>query len=134
MDAALLRRRSAPRDDLSVVTHDDIRRIALSLPETFEQASYGGRPSWRTKQRMFTWLPDMEPEVLVVWVDSEEEKQALIAADPRKFSTTAHYDGHPIVLVDLQAVDDEEAAELITESWRLRAPKKLVKEWDAAHP
>ena len=134
MDSALLRRRSAPRDDLRVVTHDDVRRIALSLPETFEQASYGGRPSWRTKQRMFTWLPDMEPEVLVVWVDSEEEKQALIAAEPRKFSTTPHYDGHPIVLVDLQAVDDREATELITESWRLRAPKKLVKEWDAAHP
>jgi hypothetical protein len=117
-----------------MVTHDDIRRIALSLPDTFEQPSYGGRPSWRTKQRMFTWLPDAEPEVLVVWVDSEEEKHALITAEPRKFSTTPHHDGHPIVLVDLAAVDVDEAAELITESWRLRAPKKLVQEWDAAHP
>jgi hypothetical protein len=116
-----------------VITHDDVRRIALSLPETFEQASYGGRPSWRTKQRMFTWLPDVEPEVLVVWVESEEEKRALIAAEPKKFSTTLHYDGHPIVLVDLAAVDADEAAELIIESWRLRAPKKLVKGWDAAH-
>jgi hypothetical protein len=117
-----------------VVTHDDVRRIALSLPETSEQASYGGRPSWRTKQRMFTWLPDVEPEVLVVWVDSEEEKHALIAAEPQKFSTTPHYDGHPIVLVDLAAVDVDEVAELITVSWRLRGPKTLVKEWDAAHP
>jgi hypothetical protein len=117
-----------------VLTHDDVRRIALSLPDTFEQPSYGGRPSWRTKQRMFTWLPDVEPEVLVVWVDSEEEKRALIEAEPSKFSTTSHYDGHPIVLVALSAVDVDEATELITESWRLRAPKKLVQEWDAAHP
>jgi hypothetical protein len=116
-----------------VVTHDDVRGIALSLPETFEQASYGGRPSWRTKTRMFTWLPDAEPEVLVVWVESEEEKRAMIAAEPRKFSTTSHYDGHPIVLVDLAAVDVDEATELITESWRLRAPKKLVTAWEAAN-
>ena len=116
-----------------MVTWDDVRRIALALPGAFEQESYGGQPSWRTKQRMFTWIrPD--PEALVVWVDSEEEKHALIAAEPKKFSTTPHYDGHPIVLVDLEAVGIDEAAELITESWRLRAPKKLVKEWDAAHP
>lgn len=134
MDPSVLRARGPARDDLKVVTHDDVRRVALSLPEAFEQPSYGARPSWRTKQRMFTWLPDGEPEVLVVWVGSEEEKHALIASEPRKFSTTPHYDGHPIVLVALEAVDVAEATELITESWRLRAPKKLVKEWDAGHP
>ena len=116
-----------------MVTWDDVRSIALGLPGAFEHASYGGNPSWRTKPRMFTWIKD-DPEALVVWVDSEEEKDALIAAEPRKFSTTPHYDGHPIVLVDLVAVDVDETAELITESWRLRAPKKLVKEWDATHP
>jgi hypothetical protein len=116
-----------------MVTTDDVRRMALGLPGAFEQESYGGRPSWRTKPRMFTWIRD-DPEALVVWVDSEDEKHALIAADPAKFSTTSHYDGHAIVLVDLGAVGLDEAAELITESWRLRAPRKLVREWDAAHP
>ena len=113
-----------------MITHDDVRRIALSLPGSFEQESYGGRPSWRTKARMFTWIRE-DPEALVVWVDSEEEKQALIASEPRTFSTTSHYDGHPIVLVDMEAVDRDEAEELITESWRLRAPKALVREWEA---
>ena len=116
-----------------MVTWDEVRAIAMGLPGAFEQASYGGNPSWRTKPRMFTWIKD-DPERLVVWVDSEEEKHAVISAEPTKFSTTPHYDGHPIVLVDLAAVDRDEATELITESWRLRAPKKLVKEWDAAHP
>jgi hypothetical protein len=112
-----------------MVSEAELREIALGLPGAFEQESYGGRPSWRTKPRMFTWLRD-DPEALVVWVDSEEEKQALIAAEPAKFFTTAHYDGHPIVLVHLEAVDAAEAAELVTESWRLRAPRTLVKAWD----
>jgi len=116
-----------------MVTWDEVRRIALALPGAFEQESYGRQPSWRTKPRMFAWIRD-EPEALVVWVESEEDKHALIAAEPTTFSTSPHYDGHPMVLVDLQTVKLEEAAELITESWRLRAPKTLVKEWDAANP
>lgn len=116
-----------------MVTHDDIRAIALALPETSERASYGGRPSWRTTTRMFTWIRD-DPEALVVWVESEDEKLALIEAEPEKFFTTSHYDGEPIVLVRLDAVDDQEARELVTESWRLRAPRSLTKAWDAEHP
>lgn len=81
---------------------------------------------------MFAWLRE-DPEALVVWVDSEEEKYALIEGEPAKFFTTPHYDGSPIALVSLQAIDNAEAAELITESWRLRAPKSLVKEWDREH-
>jgi hypothetical protein len=113
-----------------VVSHDEIRAIALALPGVEERASYGGRPSWRTKTRMFTWIRE-DPEALVVWVDDEGEKQAMIASEPAKFFTTPHYDGHPIVLVRLEAVDGAEAAELIEESWRLRAAKAAVKAWDA---
>jgi len=116
-----------------VVSHDDIRSIALRLPGTLERPSYGGRPSWRTKTRMFAWIRD-DPEALVVWVDSEEEKQALVDAEPEKFFTTAHYDGQPIVLVRLEAVDRDEARELVTESWRLREPKSAVTELDADNP
>ena len=116
-----------------MVTWEDVRRIALALPGAYEHASHGGQPSFRTKPRMFAWIRD-EPEALVVWVESEEDKHALIASEPKKFSTTPHYDGYPMVLVDMKAVGVKEATELITEAWRLRAPKKLVKEWDAAHP
>ena len=54
--------------------HETVRRLALAMPGAFEQASYGGRPSFRTKQRMFTWIRE-EPEALVVWVESEGEGQ-----------------------------------------------------------
>lgn len=116
-----------------MVSTTDVRKIALALPGAYEQATHGGQPSFRTKPRMFTWIRD-DPDALVVWVDSEEDKFALIEAEPKKFSTTPHYDGYPMVLVDMDAVDRDEAGELIVESWRLRAPKGLVKEWDASHP
>lgn len=114
-----------------MITYDDVREIALTLPGSYEQPSHGGQPSWRTKPRMFAWIRE-DPEALVVWVDSIEEKQLLIENDPRTFFTTDHYDGYPVVLVRLDVVDRDEAAELIAESWAERAPKKLVKEWRAA--
>lgn len=113
-----------------MITRDDIRRIAGGLPGAYEQATYDQAPSWRTKPRMFTWIRD-DPAALVVWVASEEEKSALIAADSIKFFTTPHYAGQPIVLVSLDHVGKDEARELIVESWRLRAPSRLVKAWDA---
>lgn len=116
-----------------MVGEDDLRRIALGLPGSFEQESYGRRPSWRTKPRMFAWLRE-DPEALVVWVGSVEEKDALIQSEPDKFFTTAHYRDVPIVLVRLDTVDLEEAAELITESWCLRAPRTLVEEWERDPP
>ena len=113
-----------------MVTHDDIRTIALALPETNERASYGGRPSFRTSKQMFAWIRDA-PEALVVWVESEDDKEAMIASDPSRFFTTDHYHGHPILLVRLESIDVGEATELITDSWRLRGPKKVVAAWDA---
>src|SRR5262249_31280071 len=105
-----------------MVTGGQIRRIALSLPGAYEQVSYEGRPSWRTKPRMFAWIrPD--PEALVVWVDSLDAKDALIASEPATFFTTPHYDGYPIVLVRLGAIDQRRARELILESLRIRAPR-----------
>lgn len=110
----------------TVVTEEDVRHIALGLPGSYERQSYGGRPSWRTQPRMFTWIRD-DPDALVVWVELLEDKEALIASDSAKFFTTPHYDGHPITLVRLEAVDVDEVKELITDSWRLRAPRSLTK-------
>lgn len=115
-----------------MVTHDDVRTIAMGMPGATERASYGGRPSWRTPTTMFTWIRE-NPEALVVWVGSEDEKEAMIASEPDKFFTTDHYDGHPIVLVRLEVVDVEETRELVVESWRQRAPKTSVATYEAEH-
>jgi hypothetical protein len=114
-----------------MISHDDIRQIAIGLPGAIERASYGGRPSWRTKAKMFAWIRE-NPEALVVWVESLDEKEALIAAQPEKFFTTSHYDGEPMVLVRLEQVTRKEAVDLINGSWRNRATKTAVRAWDAA--
>lgn len=115
-----------------MITHDDVRRIALGMPGAEERPSYGGRPSWRAGNRMFTWIRD-DPEALVLWVATEDDKESLLAADPEVFFITPHYGGQPMVLVRLAAVDLDEASELIIDSWRIRAPARLVKIWDADH-
>ena len=64
-------------------------------------------------------------------VSGEEEKAVLIAADPEKFFTEPHYNGYPAVLVRLDAIDEDELAELLTDAWRCAAPRKLLAELDA---
>jgi hypothetical protein len=98
-------------------TRDDVRELALALPDTVEKPSYG-MPGFRVKDRLFARI--REEGVLVLWCDSIEEKEFLIEGDPEKFFTTSHYDGHPHVLVRLEAVDREELAELLAESHRVR--------------
>jgi hypothetical protein len=111
-----------------VTSEEDVREIALSLPETSEKPSYG-TPGFRVRDRLFARLRD-DNEILVLWRESLDEKEFLLEAEPEKFFTTPHYDGHAMVLVRLASVDRKELAELLDESWRLRAPKRLVEQVD----
>jgi hypothetical protein len=111
------------RDHVPVATEDDVRAIALALPETAERPSYG-TPGFRVKDRLFARI--REPGVLVLPVADEGEKDFLMRAEPEKFFTIPHYDGYPSVLVRLDAVDRDELAELLTDAWRVRAPKRLA--------
>lgn len=113
-----------------MVTEDDIRRVALSLPATTERPSYG-TPGFRVKDRLFARVGE-EGDVLVVWVDGLDGKEALLAADPHTFFTTPHYDGHPTVLVRCGSVDVDELTELLTDAWRIRAPWRLREQFDGA--
>jgi hypothetical protein len=111
-----------------MTSEEDVREIALSLPATSEKPSYG-TPGFRVRDRLFARLRD-DNDVLVLWRESLEEKELLLEAEPEKFFTTPHYDGYPMILVRLAAVDRGELAELLDESWRLRAPQRLVEEAD----
>src|SRR4051812_42198187 len=102
--------------DRGVATEDDVRRIALSLPATTERPSYG-TPGFRVRDRLFARLHDL-PHTLVVWVADMAEKEALLASAPDRFFETPHYDGYPMVLVHLDAIDDAELTEVVTDSWR----------------
>jgi hypothetical protein len=112
-----------------VATEDDVRRIALSLPETTEKPWFGS-PGFRVRDKGFLRIRSEAEGGLVVFVADLGEKEALLASEPAIFFTTPHYDGYPTVLVHLDAIELDELTELITESWRLRAPKRVRTAFD----
>jgi hypothetical protein len=61
-----------------------------------------------------------------------DKKAALLASGDPAYYTTPHYDGYPSILVNLAKVKRVDLIELITESWRRKAPMRLLKEFDAA--
>ncbi len=113
-----------------MATEDDVRRIALSLPRTTEKPSYG-TPGFRVGDRLFARI-HQDGGLLVVWCEDEAEKESLLDGDPAVFTTTPHYDGHPMVLVRLAAVGDDQLDALLTDSWRIRAPARVRAALDAA--
>jgi hypothetical protein len=113
-----------------MATADDVRQIALSLPGTDEHPSYQGRPSFRVRKRGFVRILD-DGESCGIWTASIEEKEALLASDPRKFVSGPHHSGYPTLLVRYGEVDLDELRELITDSWRVKAPARLVHAFEA---
>jgi hypothetical protein len=127
-----------------VASWDDVRRIALSLPETTEAVSWGNA-HWRVKNKGFVWerplhqsdlaalkaLGEDAPDgaILGVRVADLGVKEATIADDPELFSTIPHFDGYPAILVRLDRIGLAELEELIVEAWLDRAPKRLAQQY-----
>ena len=120
-----------------MATKRDVRRIALSLPGTSEDPH---EFRFLVEGKMFVWLwPERvapkrarvpNPDVIVVRVDNEIDKQVLIAMDGRVFFTEPHYDGYSAVLVRLPLIDVDLLTDVVSEAWRCRASKRLQAERD----
>jgi hypothetical protein len=124
-----------------MATWDDVRRIALGLPESSEGTAHGNT-AWKVRDKLFVWerplrqsdlaaLGDAAPDgpILGARVEHEVAKEALIANDPDVFFTTPHFDGYPAVLVQLDRIGLDDLEEVIVEAWLARAPKRLAKEY-----
>ena len=122
-----------------MATSEDVRRIALSLPETDEHVSRGRR-QWRVREKLFVWerplrgsdlkaLGDAAPDgpILGARVEHLVAKEALLGSEPEVYFTTPHFDGFPAVLVRLERISVPDLEELATEAWLSRAPKRLAK-------
>ncbi len=112
-----------------MVTPEDVRALALALPDTSERPSYG-TPGFRVRDRLFARL-HQDGESLVLWADPDE-REMLAQADPEKFFWTPHYEKHPMLQVRLAAIDRAELGELLHDSWRWRAPDSLLRRLTAA--
>ena len=120
---------------------EDVRRLALALPETSEGTSWGN-VSWRVRNKQFVWERPLRPAdlralgdaapagpILGARVEHAGAKEALLADDPAVYFTTPHFDGYPAVLVRLDQIAVDELQELIAEAWLCQAPKRLAREF-----
>ena len=115
-----------------------VKRAASTLPEVEESTSYG-TPSLKVRKKSFCRMwSDREhdrdgvhdTEVLVVFCDLDE-KEPLIEASAGVLFSTPHYEGYGAMLVRLADVDEDELADYLFDSYRLKAPTTLVRQLEA---
>jgi hypothetical protein len=125
---------------------DEVRALALALPETTEAVSFGS-PHWRVRNRGFVWerrlrtadleflgLAEQPWPVLGARVDDEAVKLALIDEDPDVFFTTPHFEGWSAILVRLDRISHRRLDEVVDDAWFVVAPKRLAQARLAERP
>jgi hypothetical protein len=111
-----------------MITADELRQAALSLPEAVERETWG-HPTFRVRNKMFAALADDGSQASVK--ATRQEQEALLAAAPETFGVPAYVGRHGWVSIQLATADPAEVRELLTEAWRQTAPKRLVASFDA---
>jgi hypothetical protein len=127
-----------------MATWDDVRRLALALPETSETVKRVGM-AWLVKDKLFAWerplgagdlaaLGKAAPSgpILGVRTPDVETKEILLASDPAVFFTIPHFDGYPAVLIRLGKIAPARLEDVLREAWFARAPKRVAAAYEGA--
>jgi hypothetical protein len=136
-------------DDERPARVEDVHELALAMPHVTVEYGSGENPIYQVGRKSFIFFrtrrPDAfdpetgerYPDVIVFWVESEAEKQALVQDERSPFFTTGHFDGHPSVLVRAGRIGEltrGEVAELVQDAWLSRASARRANAWLTAHP
>ena len=131
-------------DDARPATVDDVHELAAAMPHVVVVDGTGDNPVYQVGGKSFVFFrnprPDAVdpatgeryPDVIVFWVGSEGDKQALIQDEASPFFTTKHFDGHRSVLVRagrLGELSRRELAEVIQDAWLSRASARRAATW-----
>ncbi|MFC0601773.1 MmcQ/YjbR family DNA-binding protein [Streptomyces palmae] len=109
---------------------EDVRRVALSLPETVEKEAWQ-MPTFRVAGKMFLTIPDDETSFAVRC--PMHERAELIAAEPEKFWVPPHEAGSNWVRVRIAALEDRtELRDIVVDSWKQAAPPRLLEDFPDA--
>jgi hypothetical protein len=127
---------------------EDVHELALGLPHVTVVHGSRGNPVYQVGGRSFIFFrtprPDALdpqsgerlPDVIVIWVESEADKQALVQDPTTPFFSTPHFDGHNSVLVQASRIGEitrRELAELVQDAWLARASGRRRADWLATH-
>ncbi|MEP9391468.1 MmcQ/YjbR family DNA-binding protein [Gordonia sp. VNQ95] len=137
-----------PRRPDRPATVDDIHRLARAMPHVTDAGGAPERPVYQVGGKSFVFFRTPRPDavdadtgerfddVVVLWVPSEADKQALVQDSRSPFFTTAHFDGHPSVLLRtsrIGEVSETELSEIIADAWLSRASARRARTWLAEH-
>jgi len=126
-----------------------VHELALAMPHVRVIHGPRSNPVYQVGGRSFVFFrtprpdavdPDTGeryPDVIVFWVGSEVDKEALVRDETTPFFTTPHFDGHPSVLLRGSRVGEltlEELAEVVQDAWLSRASARRARDWLEAHP
>ena len=104
--------------------------IVMAFPMAEKGISYG-RPSYKVNGKFFTRLRREDGSVVLMDV-SFDEREMLMEAEPKTFHFTAHYKDYPAVLARVSGLEPQQLRGFIERRWRKVAPKRWLKEYDAA--
>lgn len=119
------------------------------MPHVTVERGSAGNPVYQVGRKSFVYFRTRRPDafdpvtgeryadVIVIWVEGEAQKQGLVQDPASPFFTTAHFDGHPSVLVrvsELHRVSRSEIVELVEDAWLSRASATRGRTWLAGHP
>jgi hypothetical protein len=107
-----------------VATFDDVRRLALALPEAEEVLTWETDLTFRVRGKIFVIGGEGSTHASI---KARPDRQAeLIDLDPATFASSAYVGRFGWTTVDLERIDPELLEALIVGAWRLTAPKRLV--------
>ncbi len=123
---------------------EDVHALALAMPHVTVETGPSDNPVYQVGRKSFVFFrnprPDaVDPEtgerytdVIVFWVVSEADKEALVQDEASPFFTTRHFDGHLSVLLRASRLGEltrEELAEIVQDAWLSRASARRAADW-----
>ena len=136
----------APRDRRARL--DDVHALAQAMPHVTVYRANSDHPVYQVGSKSFVFFRTPRPDavdpvtgeryddVIVFWVPDESDKQALVQDPDSPFFTTAHFDGHPSVLLRASRIGElryRELAEIVEDAWLAQASTRRRTQWLETH-
>ena len=128
---------------------EDVHDLAAGMPHVTVEDGTGDNPVYQVGRKSFVFFRSPRPDatdpetgeryldIIVFWVPSEADKEALVRDETSPFFTTAHFKGHPSVLLRAARIGEltrQELAELVQDAWLSRASARRATAWLSSHP